>query len=39
MELREHTEYGLQPVREYYRVRADINLDAVYQNIKERVSQ
>jgi alanine racemase len=35
MKQREHAEYGLQPVREYYRVRADINLDAVYHNIKE----
>lgn len=29
------TDYGLQKVRDYYRVRADINLDAVCHNICE----
>lgn len=29
------TEYGLQRVREYYRVRADIDLDAIARNVGE----
>lgn len=29
------TEHGLQKVKEYYRVRADINLDAIKSNIQE----
>ena len=29
------TEYGLQKAKEYYRVRADINLDAIARNVDE----
>lgn len=35
MESDEMAEYELQRVRDYYRVRADINLDAVFHNIGE----
>lgn len=35
METDERTDCGLQEVREYYRVRADINLDAVRYNLCE----